>query len=140
MSFLYVNGQDIARLVLGVCEEREGSWVFSGDPEVFSVAPEAYLATIDAYIQKKMTDFSAVTGFVLVAGPGSATALRASHALVNALAYARSLPVYSLSKDPLVLDSSALLQASPENVRVALPVYAHEARITQGTKDALRRK
>ncbi|MBP9828079.1 hypothetical protein KBC55_02900 [Patescibacteria group bacterium] len=140
MSFLYVNGQDIGRLVLGLCAVSDtGGWSFSHTPEVISVSPEAYLSAIDAYIVAQGTALASLQGFVLVAGPGSATALRAAHALVNALSFARSIPVYSIEKEATLADAGVFTQSEVRSTRVAVPVYAHEARITQGTKDALRR-
>ncbi len=108
-------------------------------PHIFSASPETFLATLDAYISEHIGDLNDLEGFMLVAGPGSATALRATHSLVNALAFAKQVSVFSIVKDASVDDVDVFDHGRVRAVRVALPVYAHEARITHGTKDALRR-
>lgn len=140
MSVLYVNGQDISRLVLGLCEgANSSSWAFVQVPETVSSSPEIFLASMHEYLVAKGLTLDDIEGFLLVAGPGSATALRASHALINALSFARRVPVYSVVKEGAVADDAVFSHGEVRSVRAAVPVYAHEARITQGTKDALRR-
>lgn len=130
---LYVNGQDIARLVLGLVDG--GAWRVG--PTVFAVGPEAHLATVDAFVREH-GDFD---GIVLVTGPGSATALRTSVSMVNALAYAMGRPLYPIEKAPDVDDATIVDRlADLKPVPMAVPVYAHGARITAPTKDALKRR
>ena len=133
---LYVNGSDIARLVLGVLNDDRS--VFLVDPTPFTVSPEQFLATVDAFL---LLHAGAMTGVVAVLGPGSATALRTSVTMVNALAFAKGIPVYGVELAPGADDRAALVNlhgASP--VPLARPVYANPAKITVSTKDALGRR
>ncbi|MFZ2682344.1 MAG: hypothetical protein WAZ14_04615 [Patescibacteria group bacterium] len=134
---IYVNGQDIARLALGGWSGS--AWLH--EPQVFQVRPEQYLATFSSWLQKIGLDKQGITGFVIVSGPGSATALRTSHAMVNALALALGVEVMSLDKtedstDLEVASSLAGLVAKP----FALPTYGRAPTITVSTHDALKRK
>jgi tRNA A37 threonylcarbamoyladenosine modification protein TsaB len=138
---LYVNGSDIARLTLGVLHDDRS--VFLVEPVAFSVSPEQFLATVDTFLHSncQMPTTSGLKGIVAVLGPGSATALRTSLTMVNALAFAKRLPVYGIELAPEADDRSALVHlhgALP--VPVARPVYANPAKITVSVKDALGRR
>ncbi len=137
---LYVNGQEITKLVLGLLEV-DGSW--RQVPTEYPTSPEEYLKTIELFLAATKTTLPTMTGFVLVQGPGSATALRTSHALINALAFALHVPVISVLKPVGVLDAEAWqAQALDKQSKtaVALPVYTSDPKITASTRDALKRK
>jgi len=134
---IYVNGQDIARLALG-CLEND-NWTKS--PEVLDIRPEQYLAGLEAFLRQAGIERQAITGFVLVKGPGSATSLRTSHALVNTLAFALQVKIISVEKAPEVPNHDILsLLAGQPLVDQALPTYAHTPNITKTNRDALKRK
>ncbi len=137
---LYVNGQDIGGLVLGGLEYQDGVWRWSIAPQASHPGPEDYLAVIDAFLAEKKFSLEKVKGFVVIQGPGSPTALRGAHALINALAFTRSLPIYSLEKAKEAPDEGILVglmgvQPKP----YALPVYGTDPHITKSNKDALKR-
>lgn len=122
---IYVNGSDIARLELGALED--GVW--SHPLEVLEVRPEQYLAGLEAWLDKHGLSRADIEGFTLVSGPGSATSLRTSHALVNALAFALNVKVTSINES---------LELPPH--AFALPTYTNVPNITQTKRDALKRK
>lgn len=136
---LYVNGQDIATFVLGLVDEDIRL-------ESFSLGPEKYLKTIDTFLGDKNLSLEAVEGIVLVTGPGSATALRASLSIANSLHYAKRIPLYSVEKDQEVIDKEFLTRELIDELQpldtdaFASPVYANDPRITASNKDALGRK
>jgi hypothetical protein len=134
---IYVNGQDIARLVLGTIEN--GQWKL--EPQVLELRPEQYLQGLEDFLRAQSIERSLIKGFVLVSGPGSATSLRTSHAMVNALAFALGVTVISVEKQP----NDADIEILPRLIGLvpkpfALPVYAHAPTITQTNRDALKRK
>ncbi len=136
---LYLNGQDIGKLVLGfVAQKSTPEWLYG--PEKIMTGPEGYLAALDAVLEqhkKSMPDFSAI---ILVQGPGSPTALRVSHALVNTLAFTNKLPILALSKLPDVSDEQVLEFLPGTHARpYVFPVYSAEPLITAPTRDLLKR-
>lgn len=135
---LYVNGQDIGRIVLGLVEQQ--SWRV--EPTVFEVAPEEYLATLDGFLSDHGHGRGeGIAEIAIVVGPGSATALRTSVSMINAIAFAKNIPLRPIEKAPDApdVDVCALLFVT-KHVSIAHPVYLHGARITASTKDALLRK
>lgn len=136
---LYVNGQDINELILGLLGEEVHL-------ETFSVGPEKYLATLDAFLQTQNIELDKLEGVAVVVGPGSATALRSSLSIVNTLHFAKQLPLYTIEKDPTVSDEDIvtkdmLSKLKPLNkTSFAEPIYAHAPRITPSKKDALGRR
>ena len=136
---LYVNGQDIARFVLGGLKQNGSSWSWVLPPEIFALGPERYLATLDDFLLRHGLAWRNITGFVVVQGPGSPTALRGIHALVNSWAFSRTLPVFSLEKAPDVPDEGILEGLVTVHSRpYALPVYGSYPHITKSNKDALK--
>ncbi len=147
---LYVNGSDIARLVLGVLNNDASAFLI--DPVVIASSPEQFLANVDFFLKNYTLHAtprrsrtagtpSNLTGIVAVLGPGSATALRTSLTMVNALAFAQCIPVFGVE---LVLgaDDRAVLVSlhGVSSMPMARPVYANPATITVSTKDALGRR
>ncbi len=137
---LYVNGQDIARLVLGLLTPagEQSSWKL--EPEAIACAPEGFLAAITAYLATHQVALSDLTGLVLISGPGSPTALRASHAIANALSFTAQLPIHSLEKDLSAADVGVTSRlANSAASPFAFPSYGTAPTITTTKRDALRR-
>ncbi len=123
---LWIDGTDIGRLVFALWKDDVVT-----TPQVFFegvVEPEGYLAAIVALV-----DFDMVTRIVVLDGPGSATALRASLAIANTIGFANSIPVMGVDK------GEDWRSKTWDDARYAFPVYAHEPRITPRKKDALGR-
>jgi len=134
---IYVNGQDIARLALGSVHGNR--WLHA--PETLEIRPEGYLLGLETWLRKLDINRTDIMGFVLVKGPGSATSLRTSHAMVNALAFALGVQVVSLEKSPETPDAEVIATLSEQAPHAfALPTYAHTPNITQTKRDALKRK
>lgn len=136
---LFVDGTDITRIALGLVATDRSHFVV--EPSVVAARPEEYLATIDAFLAKHGHDgASALTGIVAVRGPGSATALRTSLALVNTIAFARSIPIFAVTLDNALDRRAAIIGlADRAPASIVHPVYANDARITTSGKDVLGR-
>jgi tRNA A37 threonylcarbamoyladenosine modification protein TsaB len=138
---LYVNGSDIARLVLGVLNDDRSAFLV--DPKVFDVSPEQFLSTVDTFLGSYTLPPTphTLTGIVSVLGPGSATALRTSLTMVNTFAFAKSIPVFGVELARGADDRSVLVGLHDvPSIPMARPVYANPANITVSTKDALGRR
>jgi hypothetical protein len=134
---VYVNGQDIARIVLGVIDNDQ--WRIA--PGTLSVRPEEYLLALEQFLADHQLAKESVTGFVVIVGPGSATALRASLTMVNTLAFALGVPVTPCEKFVDDSDQDVLHQLVEHAARsFVLPIYAHEPKITSSNRDTLKRK
>lgn len=138
---LYVNGSDITRLMLGMLNDDRSAFLV--DPVAIPSPPEQFLAHVDTFLENYTLNPtpSKLTGIVAVLGPGSATALRTSLTMVNAFAFAKSIPVFGVEIAPGADDRAVLVSlydASP--IPMARPVYANPAKITVSTKDALGRR
>lgn len=118
---LYIDGSDIRRLVVATSEETR----------TFDSGPEGYLAAISTMVEPE-----ALEGIIVVQGPGSATALRASLSIANTLAMTQRIPLYGVQSGTSY--ASALL-ALPEPKPFLEPIYGAEAQITVSKKDQLRR-
>ncbi len=134
---LYVNGQDIGHLTLGLISERPVL-------DRYEIGPEGFLASLDAFLRKQKVELGDIDAAIIVTGPGSATALRTSLAIMNTLAFTKNLKLHGVEKpveqSDLVfvqgLDMEALGGPSTE-LHVA---YTRAPKITETTRDALRRK
>lgn len=144
MRMLCIDGSDIKRLTVGTYEwvdlvvAGNNGWTAKAS-ETRNVGPEGYLAAIMDRINLDETD-----GIVAVTGPGSATALRTSLSIVNAIAVARKIPLYGVEKFNDEPFSSVFCNSEfPGNTKpdeFLIPKYANDARITESNKDALRRR
>lgn len=133
---LYVNGQDIEHLVLGLLHDE--AWKVA--PTSFTTSPEGYLGAIDAFLRDQGVDRSSIDTLVVVRGPGSATSLRTSLALANAWGFAQSLSLIGIEKRRDEADDVAIERLKGvEPVPVLTPIYERPAKITASTKDALGR-
>jgi len=133
---LYVNGSDIARLTLGVLSDDRSAFVVA--PAAIASSPETCLKNIDAFVAAHPESLQA--GIVAVIGPGSATALRTSLAIVNTLGFTKGIPLYGVVLAPGADDRTVLVDLHHAPVhRMLRPAYANAARITPSAKDALGR-
>ena len=135
-QFLYVNGQDIGALTLGLLTEAPLL-------ETFTVGPEKFLESLDGFLTKHDLSVDTLDGALVITGPGSATALRGSLAIMNTLAFTSGLALFGHEKpkeqSDLVFIQSLDLSKLPAEQGELEPVYAHEPRITRTNRDALRR-
>lgn len=136
---MYVNGQDINRLVIADLGDR-------ASVVVKEVGPEAYLATIDTYLKERNVHPADVTQLYVVVGPGSPTALRASLSILNTMKFVYQIETISLKKDPKEPDEQTLLKIRSNDAQVIEqpgymePIYTSGPKITVSNKDALGRE
>lgn len=124
---LYIDGTDIAHLVLGEVACKDANWRLCRVDDI-AVGPEGYLAAIAAFLGG-----SEVAGVIAVQGPGSPTALRGSLSIANAFQVANGIPLYGVQagvREGILPGSSSVLLAE----------YTDAPRITTPTHDALRRQ
>ncbi|MDO8624852.1 MAG: hypothetical protein Q7R47_02120 [Candidatus Diapherotrites archaeon] len=128
-----IDGSDIRLLALAAfARSADGAWQETAREEM-AVGPESFLAAITRFVP-----IEEVEGIIIVQGPGSATALRASLAIANTLAMAKGIPLCGVEKGAAW--ESVLVQNGLQTpVDHLEPVYGAAARITQSTKDHLRR-
>lgn len=128
MTTLVVCGQDIRELSL--------AWLEDGKLVQYvhdKIDAERYLEGIAMHIAAWRKTWQEIDEVVVVAGPGAFTASRLSTTIVNALVFARQIPVRVLENqekqtlENLVI-SGQLAQATP--VRYATPVYDRPPNIT----------
>lgn len=134
---LCIDGSDIRLLTLvafahGAPRRSRPKWRETAREEA-AVGPESFLASITHFVP-----LEEIEGIVIVQGPGSATALRASLAIANTLAMTNGIPLCGVKKGEAW--ESAL---APDGLHAPVdhlePVYAANAIITPSTKDHLRR-
>jgi hypothetical protein len=132
---LYVNGSDIARLVLGVLKNDRSAFVV--DPAAIASSPETCLKNVDAFLASHAEPLE---GIVAVIGPGSATALRTSLTIVNTIGFTKGIPLYGVELVPGADDRAVLVDLHHAPVQPMLrPAYTNAAKITPSAKDALGR-
>jgi hypothetical protein len=128
---LYLNGQDIRRLVLGIINVGADPGI---GPAVFECDPDEYLAVIAKYLQSLGKSINDLEGLAVVVGPGSPTALRSSLAIAGTLALARQIPTYSIEKDPAVDDSVFVKTLDLDTLQASVgplkPIYLRPPNIT----------
>ncbi len=138
---LFIDGSDIARLTLGRASISEaGEWSLLSSI-ILEARPEGYLAAIDEFVGAETID-----SIIAVTGPGSATALRTSLSIVNAISLAKRISLYGI---PAPTQSSVTSRPKlsfgrkPEtelsSAATLLPNYHHDPVITTSTRDALLR-
>lgn len=134
---LYLNGQDIDRLVLGLVDRRGDDFVFAVAPQGIACSAETFLAAVVSYLGREGLEQWSLTGIIVVSGGGSSTGLRVTHALANAWAFAGAIPLYSLHKTKDGVDDLNVIDHSPKTF--VRPEYERAPHITLSKKDALRR-
>lgn len=134
---VYINGQDIRRLVLGIKEA--GGWRV----RVFDIGPEGYLKTFQSWLTEHNLSPRDINSMWVVVGPGSATALRTCLSIVNTLHFVLETDLIRLEKPAEQSDEEFLLMKSDDQKISSTfldPVYTRAPRITFSTKDVLGRK
>jgi tRNA A37 threonylcarbamoyladenosine modification protein TsaB len=135
---LFIDGSDINHLTLGRASIIGNQWSLLSS-KLIETRPEGYLAAIDAFLANEEID-----SIIAITGPGSATSLRTSLAIVNSLALAKSIKLYGVLADaiggvsPQGEDRPAPRQITEPN-NTLLPLYHHDPVITVSTRDALLR-
>lgn len=124
---LFIDGSDITRLTLGRASINDRQQWQITETVTSDVRPEGYLAAIDNFIGQET-----IASIIAVTGPGSATALRASLAIVNAISLAQGVSLYGVD----IADTAGEL---PSASAVLLPTYHHDPVITVSTRDSLLR-
>lgn len=90
---------------------------------------DTILSSIETLLATEGKDFTALTGVIVFAGPGSFTGLRIGSATANALAYSLRIPVVATSGTRW--QQEGVEKISTGNVdAIALPEYGGEANIT----------
>ena len=134
---LYMNGQDIGRLVLAI--ERAGE----SDIEIAQARPEDFLLTLKRFLFNQKVTPPEIDKFFVVVGSGSATALRASLSIANTFSFAFCLPLIGIKKKPIEQDLYTFKNClagscqHAEQKKYLFPLYELPAKITLSTKDAL---
>ena len=139
---IYFNGQDINKIILAVLKEG----VVESDIVIKEVEPEGYLKAFRDFLKDASCSLDQIKKIFVVVGPGSATALRSSLAIVNTLAFANGIELVEVAKEKSEQDIDTVKKLVEQGLHsfevknVLMPKYEHEPRITISTKDALRRK
>jgi hypothetical protein len=137
---LYLNGQDIEHLTLGLFEREGEGAAWRVMPECFAVSSELFLEQIHTFLKKNALPPGLLQGVAITQGEGSSTALRAVYAIANTWAFVNSIPLFAIKKDERETDEAALLRSKLEAKEFLNPDYAHAPHITPAKRDALRRK
>lgn len=135
---LYLNGQDINRLVIADLDKPD-------DLTVIEVGPEEYLKEIDRFLSERDLYVRDLEEVYNVIGPGSATSLRAIISIVNTIKMLKPIKVFAIEKDKDEHDIDTVSKIV--NKKVALveqdnflaPIYESGPKITVSTKDRLKR-
>lgn len=128
---LYVDGSDIASLVLGEGEVVGPDWRLVRSKQI-TTGPEGFLAAIHDFLGYFLAE-QKLAGIICAIGPGSPTALRASVTIVDSLGLVKGIPLYGVA-------SGVTAGVLPQPSEVLLPKYTDFPRITTSTRDALRRQ
>ncbi len=111
----------------GKCQVAEYRW--SADRQL----ARDLLGRLEKFLRSNKLSFDELTGLIVYEGPGSFTGLRIGMSVLNAVAYAQSIPIVAASGETWADDAVERLLRS-ENDQLALPNYGAEARITQPNK------
>jgi len=130
---LYVNGQDIAKIIVGSVDD--------GMLVTHEVETEGFLEAIHTFVREQGEGYNNLEGIYVVVGPGSATALRSSLTIVQTIHFVEGTPLFAIEKMPEASDQDTIKQAIEhgELVDTLTPIYQHSPRITISKKDALGR-
>ncbi len=131
---LFIDGSDINTLKLGRASiDNLGNWS-TQDSVTIDVRPEGYLAAIDTFLANED-----IEGIIAVTGPGSATSLRTSLAIVNSLSLAKSIKLYGITTPSQISALAANPTTTLSGGNILLPLYHHDPVITVSTRDSLLR-
>lgn len=123
---LFIDGSDINHITLGRVSLTNSHWSLVSS-DVAEARPENFLAAIHNFVGTEV-----IASIIAVTGPGSATSLRTSLAIVNSLALAKLIPIYGVQYGA----SGGELPFATDTL---LPTYHHDPVITVSTRDALLR-
>jgi hypothetical protein len=134
---LYVNGQDIRRLTLGLLHQDSEPVL-----ETYQCSPEEFLKRIDTFFKEHGMTVDDVDQIITVKGPGSATSLRSILSIINTLGFFKGVKVAGVEKELETLDKDVINSILNESVELdysetILPKYSHGPRITISKKDQL---
>lgn len=126
---LCLRGQDIGWITIGV-RRNDGvtQW------KRVDARPEQFLNSVLHLLKSWKVGLDDLTSVAVVTGPGSFTALRDSLTIANTIAYARSLPVASLTAKPTDEDAVVMERLTKARTRTAawaVPRYGAPANITK---------
>lgn len=133
-SWLYWDGREIAQLTLGRGMMIGREWTWRDKPISFQGGSEQWLKFLTEFLGKPEGEntlkiaAAEIEGVLVVNGAGSATGLRASAAILNALGWAFNWSFVDCSDDDSVGLASAI---NSEKMRpIFIPKYAQSAKIT----------
>lgn len=133
---LFVDGRDIEYISYGDLD--------SGEYKKYTGESETYLRSLDSFLSTCGKTIDSLDEVHIMLGEGSATALRASLAIINTLHFVKHIPLigYTVPKgEEHVFQAIRSGNLSGELLpQYATPVYAHAPRITPTKKDQLNRK
>jgi len=139
---IYLNGQDINRIILANLQEG----IEEKDIVVTEMGTEGFLKAFRDFLSSNNIGLGDVEKLFVVIGPGSATALRSSLAIVNTLGFSNAIDLVGIEKEKDEQDIDTIKKLLEQGLstfdikNVLMPKYEHKPRITISTKDALRRR
>lgn len=139
---VYINGQDINKIFFSDLSREDGEF---GIYEK-QCGPEGFLKAFRDFLSDQGLVLDDVKQIFCVVGPGSATALRSSLAMVNTLAFTKGIKLVAVEKEKGEQDIDTVKRLVEHDLskfeikNVLMPKYEHKPRITLSTKDALRRR
>lgn len=94
---------------------------------------DTLLKKIQSLLQEKQSEWNAIGGIIIYAGPGSFTGIRIGATVAATLAYSLDVPIASKTGDTWIEDGLIALKEQPENRAIKLD-YGGEANITTPKK------
>ncbi|MFH1632296.1 MAG: hypothetical protein ABIA47_04780 [bacterium] len=136
---LYVNGQDIEHVIIGVVGMEKEIPL-----RIVDVGPEQFLKALDKFLSDAKKGVRDIKKIFAVVGPGSPTALRTILTILNTISFVQGAELYAVEKKPHEQDIDTLRGVKEKKiptskVRVLEPIYTHRPKITLSTKDRLGR-
>ena len=129
---LFIAAQDIGSITLGLVD---GASIVC--EETHAVSPEAYLQTLNAFLEKNSVETSSIHRLLVVPGPGSFTASRVSVTIANTIAFVWNIPVVSLPNPQKLSLNDLIAQRSikkEDEHPFTAPVYDRPPNITESKK------
>ena len=133
---LFVDGRDISYVEYGDVD--------TGEHKKYSGEPETYLKHLDDFLKSCGKTVDSLTEAHIMIGEGSSTALRASLAIINTIAFTKRIHIYAYRADRTREHIFGAIRSGDLQGEIlsdfATPVYAHAPRMTPTKKDQLNRK
>lgn len=136
---LYINGQDIKRLILKDLDSTE-------DALVFDCSPEKFLTVLVKFLEDRNTALNEVKEIYVVVGSGSATSLRTVVSIVNILGWTQKISLHGFTKNTDEQDIDSIRRILGNTMKyvseceMVEPEYSESPHITLTTRDSLKRK